>query len=681
MLFIFLALLAVGATYVGFREMWFSILRGQGKLRWNNIIARAWNALVIYITQRTTLKTRGLTSLLHWGVALGFTYFFLINLVDLLIGFVPGFDFPYQNRPISDLYRLLADLFSVAVLVGVTYFILRRFVLPNKRELKYHPNVLLHPKVAAGAITYDSLIVAVFILFHVGSRFLGSSVYVAENGADFFSPFATLISPLFSGLDSNGLMLAEHFFWWMALGSILIFTPYFPYTKHAHLFMAPFNFLTRPERTSLGEMEKVDFEDETKEQFGANKLEDLTRTQLVDAFACIMCNRCQDVCPAYVTGKELSPSALEINKRYLIKDMMSDFAGGAASPEPLMGFAISESAVWACTSCGACIDICPVGNEPMFDILDIRRDAVLMQGEFPSELQTAFKGMERQGNPWGNTDSRFAWAKDMVVPTVEDNPDFDVLYWVGCAASYDPRAQITARSLVKVLQKAGVNFAVLGEMERCTGDAARRAGKEDTYQELAVTNVETLNEFMTNDKPRRIVVTCPHCFHNIGKEYHQFGGEYEVVHHTELIDELMAEGRIPQSANPKKQPNVTFHDPCYLGRHNDVVDAPRHVLDALIVEGGTFVEMPRSGKNSFCCGAGGAQFWKEEEHGAKAVSVERYDEAKATGADVLAVGCPFCMQMFETAKAADAKPMIIKDVVELIAERMPETEMAGAAAD
>ncbi len=671
LLFIILGVLTLGATLVGFEEAWKVIQRGQGDLRWNNFIRRAINALVIYISQRTTLKTRRVTSLLHWGVVIGFTYFFLVNFIDLLYGFIPNFTWPNENALLPNLYRLFADLTSVAVIVGVTYFLLRRFLLPNKKELKYHSNVLLHPKVAAGAITTDSLIVGVFILIHVGSRFLGASVYVADHGADVFSPFATLVSPLFSGLGSESLLILERLFWWLALGGILLFTPYFPYTKHAHLFMAPFNFLTRPERTSLGEMEKLDFEDETKEQFGANKLEDLTKTQIVDAFACIMCNRCQDVCPAYITGKELSPSALEINKRYLIKDEMSAIAGGAASSHPLLGFAISQSAVWACTTCAACIEVCPVGNEPMLDILDIRRDAVLMQGEFPAELQGAFKGMERQSNPWQNPEPRFAWAKGLDIPTVDENPDFDILFWTGCAVSYDPRAQLTARALVKVLKRAGVNFAVLGEREACTGDVARRAGKEDTYQELAATNVETLNEFVGGEKKRRIVATCPHCLHNIGREYHQFGGDYEVIHHTELIDELIAANRLPESVRQKKTPNVTFHDPCYLGRHNDIVEAPRDVLKSYL-NGGEVTEMPRHGKNSLCCGAGGAQFWKEEEHGSAQVNVTRYEEAKSTGAEVLAVGCPFCMQMFETAQSGDAKPMIIKDVVELIAEALPE---------
>jgi Fe-S oxidoreductase len=265
------------------------------------------------------------------------------------------------------------------------------------------------------------------------------------------------------------------------------------------------------------------------------------------------------------------------------------------------------------------------------------------------------------------------------VPTVEENPNFDILYWTGCAVSYDPRAQLTARALVKVLNTAGVNFAVLGEAERCTGDVARRAGNEYLYQEMAQGNVETLNEVIAPNggHARRIVVTCPHCLHNIGKEYHQFGGDYEVIHHTELIEELIAAGRVPVNAHPNRMANVTFHDPCYLGRHNGVIDAPRTVLDRVAA---STIEMPRSGRNSFCCGAGGAQFWKEEEHGAKAVNVERYQEAKATGAQVLAVGCPFCMQMFETAKSEIPDGPEIRDVVELIADNLNTSAVIPARA-
>jgi Fe-S oxidoreductase len=679
LVFFILALLAIGATYHGFRQMWLVINQGEGKLHLEKLPQRAWKALSIYMTQSTTLKTRTITSLIHLGIVWGFTFYFLVNVVDLFIGYIGGFeDFLKDLGLLYAVFRFLADVLSVAVLGGVVYFILRRAYLPNKTDLSYHDNVLLHEKVRKGSVFSDSMIVAFFILSHVGARFLGEAVIVAQAGeADLWMPFASLVAPLFAGISPDGLQLLRHLFWWVALGGILVFTPYFPYTKHAHLFMAPFNYLTRPNRTSLGEMEPMDFEDEEKEQFGAGSLGDLTMTNIVDGYACIMCNRCQDVCPAYVTGKELSPAAYEVNKRFLIKEQMFDLSNGEVEMNPLIGSAISESAVWACTACGACVDICPVGNEPMLDILDIRRNQVLMEGSFPHELQDAFNGMERQGNPWQIGESRFRWANglDFTVPTVEENPDFDVLYWVGCAAAYDPRAQLTARALVKVLHQAGVNFAVLGDAETCTGDSARRAGNEFLYQELAMTNVETLNEI----DPARIVVTCPHCYHNIGREYHQFGGSYEVVHHTEFIQELIAGGQLPMDALPEKSPNVTFHDPCYLGRHNGVLDAPRDVLKALGPVGEPLTEMPRHGQDSFCCGAGGAQFWKEEEHGDKAVNIERYEEAANTGADIVAVGCPFCMQMFESAQSEIPDGPQVKDIAELVAERItPKNQPAAA---
>ncbi len=663
MLFILLALFSFGASYAGFKEMFQIIGRGAGELRFDGLARRALSALAVYFTQRRTLKTRPLTSLLHWGVVLGFTYYFLINALDLLIGFLPGF----ENRLIGlgavyDVYRFMGDLLSVVVLVGIVYFVLRRLALPNRAALQFHDNVLLHPQAKAGAITVDSMIVAAFILLHVGARFLGESVVVAQQGGDPFMPLASAAGALWSGLNAEALAVMRRLCWWIALGGILFFLPYFPQSKHAHLFMAPLNFLTRPRRRSLGALERLDFEDETIEQFGAAKLEDLHKTHIVDGFACIMCNRCQDVCPAYVTGKELSPAALEVNKRFLIKDNWEALADGAASGRLLAGGLLSESALWACTSCGACIDICPVGNEPMFDIFDMRRDAVLMGSEFPAELQGAFNGMERQGNPWQIAERRGAWTTglDFAAPTVEENPDFELLYWTGCAVSYDPRAQLTARALVKLLHAARVSFAILGDAERCTGDIARRAGNEYLYDEMASANVEALKAL----NPKRIVVTCPHCLHNIGKEYDAFGGSFEIVHHSELIEELISAGRLPRGANAARWSNVTFHDPCYLGRQNDVLDAPRNALKG---SGAPLVEMQRNRQNSFCCGAGGAQFWKEEEPGERKVSSERYQEATATGADTLAVGCPFCMRMFEDARAEAGGGPQIADIAEIIA--------------
>jgi len=379
-----------------------------------------------------------------------------------------------------------------------------------------------------------------------------------------------------------------------------------------------------------------------------------------------MCFRCQEVCPAYNTGKVLSPAALEINKRYFLNAEGGRIAAGGAS-KPLTEFGISPEAAWACTSCGACVDICPVGNEPMRDILDIRRSLVLMENAFPKQLETAFRGMERTFNPWGvPPPERMKWAEGLSVPTIEKNPTPEILWWVGCAPATDARAQKTARAFVQILNAAGVNFAVLGEHEQCTGDSARRAGREDIFFGLAMTNVEMLNEV----KPKRIVTTCPHCLHTLKNEYPAFGGNYEVVHHTQLINELIGSGKLqlqPQSAIRNPQSATTYHDPCYLGRHNNVFAAPREVLKAMQLD---LAEMPRHAAKSFCCGAGGAQMWKEEEHGTARVNEMRFAEAKASGAGTVAVGCPFCLTMLNDASKADGEAVKVLDVAEIVAARL-----------
>jgi Fe-S oxidoreductase len=485
-----------------------------------------------------------------------------------------------------------------------------------------------------------------------------------------WQPFAVLLSNLWKGWNDGTLTIATHIAFWLALGLIFAFFPYFLYSKHIHLFFAPINFLLKPERKSIGEMDRLNFDDESIEQFGASHLEHLGWEQLMDAYACIMCNRCQEVCPAYNTGKVLSPAAMEINKRYFLNYEGSRLAKGEASSEPLIKFAIPTEAVWACTACGACIDICPVGNEPMRDILDIRRSLVLMENDFPEQLQNAFRGMERTVNPWNVPPTeRLKWAEGLNVQTIADNPEADLLWWVGCAPATEARAQKTARAFARILKAAGVNFAVLGEAEQCNGDSARRSGNEFLFNELALANVELLNEVA----PKRIVTTCPHCLHTIKNEYPAFGGNYTVIHHTELINELIDSGSLklkPQSAlTDKNFREVTFHDPCYLGRQNNIIEEPRQNLVKL---GAELIEMPRHGKKSFCCGAGGAQMWKEEEHGEERVSANRFREAMQTGAKTLAVGCPFCMIMLNDAKNDTRSDMQLLDVAEIVAGAMEE---------
>jgi Fe-S oxidoreductase len=633
------------------------LARGHGKPDFDLARKRFISVLIKVGTLQPTFKIRFWPSLLHGFIAWAFVYYLLVNLGDFLEGYIPGFVFLGQGA-IGNIYRFIADILSVAALFGMAAMLMRRFVFKSP-ALTTRQEVLLHPRARAG-IQRDSAIVGSFILVHVGSRFLGQSFEIAGRGADAWQPFASLVAGLWRSWSETALIAGEHVTFWLALGTILGFMPYFLISKHIHLFFAPLNFLLKPERRSIGELSKLDFDDESIEQFGATRLEDLGWEQLMDAYACIMCYRCQEVCPAYNTGKVLSPAALEINKRYFFNSEGARLARGEPSSQTLIEFAISEEAVWACTACGACVDICPVNNEPMRDILDIRRALVLMENQFPKQLQAAFRGMERQANPWGVPPAeRMKWAEGLAVPTIDEVPEPEILWWVGCAPATDARAQKTARAFAEILNKAGVKYAVLGEGEQCTGDSARRAGKEDLFFALASANVEMLNEI----NPPRIVTTCPHCLHTLKNEYPAFGGNYTVIHHTQLINELIGAGKLKLKRDGALK--ATFHDPCYLGRHNQVIDAPRLVLENV---GTNLIEMPRHGMQSFCCGAGGAQMWKEEEHGVERVSANRFAEAQATGAQTIAVGCPFCMVMLNDARKDANSEIEVLDVAEIVAQ-------------
>lgn len=663
-LFILLVVVSLSLTFLAVRRIIRVLGRGQGGPDWDVIRKRFGEALAKTVSLQPTFRLRLGPSLFHALVAWAFMFYLLVNLGDLLEAFFADFVF-LGGGGIGNLYRLAADLLSVGALVGMVVLLVRRFAL-QPSNLTARDDILLHPKARAG-IRRDSLIVGLFILLHVGARFFGASFKIAATQADPWQPFATGLAGLWSGMSESAVVVGEHAGFWLAMGTILAFLPYFLYSKHIHLFFAPLNFLMNPERRSMGALDKINFEDESLEQFGATRLEDLGWEQLMDAYACIMCYRCQEVCPAYNTGKVLSPAALEINKRYFINYEGARLAAGEQSQQTLTEFAITEEAVWACTACGACIDICPVGNEPMRDILEIRQSLVLMDNEFPSELQTAFRGMERSLNPWNvPPGERMKWAEGLDVPTIEKVPEPELLWWVGCAPATDSRAQKTAQAFARILKAAGVNYAVLGEQEQCTGDSARRAGMDYLFYELATANVEILNEVA----PKRIVTTCPHCLHTIKNEYPDFGGSYQVIHHSQLINELLITGRL-QLQSPVDLEQVTFHDPCYLGRQNGVIDDPRIVLEQA---GGTLIEMPRHGRKSFCCGAGGAQMWKEEEEGQERVSENRMKEAAATKAETLAVGCPFCMIMLTDAKKNLSSEMELLDVAEIVVNALPERD-------
>ncbi len=659
-LFVLAALISLSLTAIAARRIVRTIARGQGQPELGQLGRRVVEALVKFVTFSPTFRVRRWTSLFHALVGWGFTFYLLVNLIDVTEAFLPGVVF-LERATLGDLFRVGADIFSVFVLVGMAYLIVRRFIV-RPSSLSVRSTTLLHPKARLG-IRRDSGIVAGFIVLHVGARFVGQSFLLALDGPDAWQPFASTLASAWAGWNEASLVVALHVCFWFALGLILAFLPYFLYSKHLHLFFAPINFLLKPRRSSMGTLDRLNFDDPSIEQFGASRLEQLSWTGLVDAYACIMCNRCQDACPAYATGKVLSPAALEINKRYFLNQEGGRLAAGQPSSQSLLEFAITPEAVWACTACGACIDVCPVGVEPMRDILEIRRHLVLTEGAFPEQLQAAFRGMERTSNPWNlGPEKRLEWAVGLDVPLVSQAPDAEILWWVGCAPATDARAQKTARALAEVLHAAGVRFAVLGSEERCSGDSARRSGNEYLFHELAQANVETLNRV----SPKRIVTTCPHCLHTLKNEYPAFGGTYQVIHHTELLQELMAQGRLKlQGAAPQEL--LTFHDPCYLGRQNGVVEAPRQALG---MAGARLTEMADHGRGSLCCGAGGGQMWKEEEHGDQRVNQLRLQQARATGAKVVAVGCPFCLIMLGDAAREQADPLDVRDIVEVVAERV-----------
>ncbi|MDB9722731.1 (Fe-S)-binding protein [Candidatus Marinimicrobia bacterium] len=662
-LFIILTISSLGLAWISFGRMFKAISRGTDPIDWKKVIKNWPKGLAVFISQKTLFKTRPIVGTIHAGIAWGFTLYILVNIIDVMYGMIPGFHF-LPDSFIGDLYRFFVDIFTLIVLFGVVLLLVRRFISKDQKLITNEP-VLLSDAAKKG-IKLDSLLVGTFILLHIGFRFIGASFEVALNGQDWSQPGATLLSYSWIGLSTDSLIFGEHLAWWMALGLILGFIPYFPYSKHAHLFMGPLNYMAKVERRSLTTLEIMDLEDESAEQFGAGKLEHLPQKELLDGYACIMCNRCQDACPAYYTGKELSPSALEINKRYYLNENLKEFSEGADSLEGLSKWMLSEEAAWSCTTCGFCIEVCPVGNEPMVDILRMRQDLVLTKSNFPKGAMETFDKIENYGNPWGmSPQDREKWTEGMEVPKMREKGSAEYLYWAGCSGAYDDRGKDISRSVAKIMNEAGIDYAILGNEETCTGDSARRIGNEYLFQMQAAQNMENFEKYGV----KKIVTQCPHCLTTLKNDYGEMGAKLDVVHHSELISDLIKDGKI----NPKKSldEDITFHDACYVGRHHGEYDAPRNVLESVMSEDAKLVEMPRNKEQSFCCGAGGGNMWYDIDKG-KRINVERFEEAIDTGAKKVATSCNFCMIMMEDARKVTGQDerMEVYDISELVAERL-----------
>ncbi|HYX20215.1 MAG TPA: (Fe-S)-binding protein, partial [Thermoanaerobaculia bacterium] len=469
------------------------------------------------------------------------------------------------------------------------------------------------------------------------------------------------------------------FCWWTRLLDLLFFANYLPYSKHFHIITSiPNVFFMNLQ--PMGRLAPVDLEN--TERFGAQRVEDLTWKQMLDGYTCTECGRCRVVCPTALTGKPLDPKIFIGRVRDAVYEATpsilsaTDGRGNGATSErgvdaatggrrDLIGGWISEDTIWACTMCGFCTTACPVFIIPAVDkIAEMRRYLVLDKAEFPKEVQNAFKGMETNGNPWNiSAASRADWAEGLDVVTMAEagEKQIEVLFWVGCAGSYEDRAKRVSKAFVELLNAAGVSFAILGGEETCTGDSARRMGNEYLFQMLAQQNVETLNNY----RIRRIVTNCPHCFNTIGNEYKDFGGNYEVVHGTQLVAELVAAGRLKLTT--PIEDTITFHDPCYLGRYNGAYEAPRQILRA--IPGLEITELPRSRERGLCCGAGGGRMWMEEKLGER-INQARMREIADAGTGAVGVSCPFCMVMIGNAKDEIGVATQPFDVIELARRAM-----------
>jgi Fe-S oxidoreductase len=547
-------------------------------------------------------------------------------------------------------FLFVVDLFATLVVVGVVIaFYIRKVQRPDRFRGS-------HMEEADRILLAILGIVTTLLLWNAARIALGLTEH----------PGAMPISNLLSGLFGTGAAteVLERVFVWAHLLLVLGFLVYLPGSKHLHIVTAAPNvFLAKNRPRGYLEPLKIDLEGPEEDlRFGAGVATDLSRKQMLDLFSCTECGRCQEVCPAWTTGKPLSPKLLIMALRdHVMMESPAILAasdGGTVELQPLVPNAVTDEVVWDCLTCGACVRECPVDIEHVDTIVDLRRHLVMAESRFPAEAGAMLRGVEGPSeNPWGQPASaRTDWVGDAQVRVLQPGePAPEYLFWVGCAGAFDDRAKKTTQSVARLLNAAGVDWAILGGRERCTGDPARRMGHEYLFQMLAEQNVATLNDAGI----RKIVASCAHCFNTLGNEYGDYGGSYEVVHHTELLSHLVSSGRLhPMNGNAG---TVTYHDACYLGRHNGRFDAPREVL------GGKVAEMERNKERSFCCGAGGARMWMEE-GGDQRINDERFTEAEATGADTLAVACPYCFVMLDDAAKAKGSEVRVADVATLLAE-------------
>lgn len=641
------------------------LLRARKDITLDNLPERFKGLLVYGLGQKRLIKGEAAAGWMHAFIFWGFLILLIRSLTLIAMGYAEQFHIP---GPVGAGYNFLKDITEAVVLLMIGYATYRRLILRPKR--------LENSRDAWIVLSLIAILMVTDFLFD-GSKFAlfgGEGGWAATEKAS--APVGSLMALLFAGAPTLLTQVTYHGAYWIHIATLMGFAVFLTMSKHMHVITSLPNVFLRRLQTS-GKLEMLDLEDENAEKFGTVTIADLSQKQILDLYTCTECGRCKTSCPTFVTDKPLSLKMLNDQlKHHLVDSKDALLAGKLDDLPPLVGNVISPDTIWACTTCGYCEQACPVFIDQVPRIVEMRQNLVMMEGDFPQELNKVYKGMERNSNPWGiGYDKREEWTKglDFEVPTAAqvkaEGRNLDILYFVGCMGSFDERNQKIARALAKILHAAGLNFGILGKEEGCTGDTAKRTGNELLFQELAKYNISKFDSYDI----KTVLTSCPHCFNTIKNEYPQLGGNYKVMHHTELIDQLLKEGKINLE---KAFEDVLFHDACYLGRQNGIYAQPRAVLNAASKNG--VMEFDRHHEKSFCCGAGGGRMWMEETIGSR-INEERVREGLSKNPSVIASGCPFCLVMMKDGVAAKGADNVkTMDIAEIVAESLVPLPMAKA---
>jgi Fe-S oxidoreductase/nitrate reductase gamma subunit len=627
--------------------------------RFDNIPSRLAKVIRIAFGQSKLLRDP-VAGTLHFLIFWGFMLFIFAVLETIIQGFYTPFSLSFLG-PFYSLITLVQDVFAVVVIVSILISLYRRFIIKVPRL-----DVDKHGKMDAAFILTLIMLVCVSMLGQNAAHIAQNNFILQHSEV---RPISAFFSKIFFLGPSASAQFFYEFFWWMHILVIFGFLNYLPYSKHLHVLTSIPNVYFSNNDSIRNTLKPIDLEDENAESFGVADIDQLSWKQILDGYSCTECGRCTSVCPANTVGKSLSPKKILVDIRRRTLDKAPLLAANKNDDEvfskTLVHDYISDQELWECTTCMACVQECPVMIEHVDSIVDMRRNLVLTESQFPSNLNNVFKSLETNFTPWSfNSADRAVWAEGMNIKTMAEDSNGEILFWVGCAGSFDDRYKKVTKAFAALMQKAGVDFRILGTEEKCNGDTARRLGNEYLAQMMMKENIEVLNNYGV----KKIVTACPHCFHSLKNEYPQFGGNFEVKHHTEFIDELLSAGKINFKGN-REDHTITYHDSCYLGRYNDVYQSPRNALEK--IEGYNFVEMQRNKSRGFCCGAGGGRMFLEDEEGGR-INEERTREALETNADTITSACPFCMTMLtDGVKHFEKNEQVsVKDIAEIVLEHI-----------